>query len=165
MLRPTPSDVACDTGPIIALNRIRRLDLLRAMIPSIRVPSIIVGELRAGAGKDDVPLTEWLATVTIQDTTQAPDAFLSAELDAGEAAVITLAKELNIGVLMDERKGRRVAEFAYGLNVLGTGRILLEAKERKLIEQVRPLVEQMQAGGYYLSERLRTGLYRAAGEL
>lgn len=163
--RPPPIEVVCNTGPIIALSRIGRLDLLRQIIPSIRVPSIVVGELKDGFGKADLNVSGWLETIVIQDSSSLPDAFLSAELDAGEAAVITLAKELNIGVLMDERKGRRVAAEAYGLMVIGTGRILLEAKNRRLIGQIRPLVEQMRAGGYYLSERLMRNLCREAGEL
>ena len=163
--RLTPADVACNTGPAIALSRIGHLNLLRQIIPSIRVPSVVAKELEDGLGESDVSVGDWLLAVKIQDPARSPDAFLSAELDAGEAAVITLAKELDIGVLMDDRKGRRVAALAYGLAVIGTGRILLEAKERRLVTEIRPLVEQMRAAGYYLSDRLVHKLYSEAGEL
>lgn len=78
--------------------------------------------------------------------------------------MIALAREIGAGVVMDERKGRRVAVMAYGLHVVGTGRILLEAKERGRIGRVRPLVEQMQDAGYYLSMRLKERLFQEAGE-
>ena len=92
------------------------------------------------------------------------DPFLTAELDAGEAAVIALARELSLPVLMDERKGRKIAVLAFNVAVFGTGRILVEAKRHGFIERVRPAMEQMRAAGYFLSERLVQHIAREAGE-
>jgi len=161
---PLPSDVVCDTGPVIAFGRINRLDLLFKVIPSVRIPVVVERELRDGLEADDASLDAWLKRATIQEPAVPPDAFLAGELDAGEASVIALAKELQIGVLMDERKGRRVAALAYGLTVMGTGRLLLEAKERGIVTEIRPLMEKMREGGYYISDRLFENLCRAAWE-
>ncbi len=50
------------------------------------------------------------------------DSLLASQLDAGEAAVVTLARQWQgAEVLMDERRGRRVAEQVYGLRIVGTG--------------------------------------------
>ena len=67
-------------------------------------------------------------------------------------------------VLIDERKGRRVAMLVYGLRVTGTGGILLAAKQAGLLKEIRPLMLQMRANGYFLSARLVSGVCQAAGE-
>jgi predicted nucleic acid-binding protein len=41
--------------------------------------------------------------------------------------------------LMDERKGRRVAREVYGLDVMGTARLLTDAKEAQLVPSVGEL--------------------------
>jgi uncharacterized protein len=162
--RPLPSDVVCNTGPIIAFRRINQLDLLQNIIPSVRVPSAVEREVRAGLDEGDAVLDAWLKRAMVHDPSAPPDAFLAGELDAGEASVIALANELQIGVLMDERKGRRVAALAYGLTVIGTGRILIEAKERGFVSEIRPLMDKLRETGYYISDRLFQSLCRAAGE-
>lgn len=69
---------------------------------------------------------------------------LTLVVDQGEAEVIALAEEKYCTlVLMDDRKGRRVAA-ARGLNVLGTVGLLLKAKSAGHIPSVKtdPLGEK-----------------------
>ena len=56
-------------------------------------------------------------------------------LGVGESAAIRLARKLDCPLLLDERRAR-VAARKQGLRVLGTGRVLLAAKERGLIPGV-----------------------------
>ncbi len=50
-------------------------------------------------------------------------------VDKGEASVIHLVREKGADfVLIDERKARKIARKIYGLNVVGSARILVEAK-------------------------------------
>lgn len=156
--------VVCNTGPVFGLHLIGRLELLTQLIPQIVVPAVVVGELRAGMGAGDVALQHWLQSVTVCEPIAPIGPFLTAELDAGEAAVIALARELSLPVLMDERKGRKIAVLAFNIAVFGTGRILVEAKRHGFIERVRPAMEQMRAAGYFLSERLVQHIAREAGE-
>jgi len=90
---------------------------------------------------------------------------LLAELDAGEAAVITLARSLSgAGIVMDERKGRRLARLVYGLEVKGTCGLLVAAKHRGLVSAVKPLLEGMRAKGYFLGPQLVAECLRQCGE-
>ena len=84
--------VVCNTGPVVGLHLIGRLELLTQLIPQIVVPAVVVGELRAGMGAGDVALQHWLQSVTVCEPIAPIDPFLTAELDAGEAAVIALAR-------------------------------------------------------------------------
>lgn len=96
---------------------------------------------------------------------QAPEPLLLAELDLGEASVIQAAREQGCKcVLMDERRARRVASTIYGLTVKGTCSLLVEAKRRQLIPTVRPALESMIAGGYFIGPQLMAECLRRAAE-
>ena len=62
----------------------------------------------------------------------------------GEREAIILAEELQAQLLIDAQRGREVAT-ALGLAVLGSLRILGEAKRRGFIAAVRPLIEELLA--------------------
>lgn len=85
-------------------------------------------------------------------------------LDLGEAATISLAVHVSASlVLMDERKGRKIAREVYGIAVIGTGRLLVEAKRATLISSVRPAIEQMRANGYWLADNIVAEILQQAG--
>jgi len=84
-------------------------------------------------------------------------------LDAGEAAAIALALELHGAVLMDERLGRSVAK-RHHLPIIGSAGVLLAAKQRGLLPAVKPILEDWQAMGYYLSAALLQEVLARAGE-
>jgi len=64
---------------------------------------------------------------------------------------------------MDDLVGRRAA-ISLGLKVLGTLGILLQAKERKLVPAIKPLVEQLLAFGFHADEELIGRVLQSAGE-
>lgn len=59
--------------------------------------------------------------------------------------------ELNAQLCIDEQRGRAIA-IAQGLEVVGILRILAEAKQRGLITNVRPIVDELLASGYWIHE-------------
>jgi len=83
-------------------------------------------------------------------------------LHSGEASVVCLAQELRADfVLLDERKARRIARTVYGLKVIGSARLLVEAKRRGLIDKVGEAIKMMQDGGYWISDAiLKEALYQ-----
>ena len=64
---------------------------------------------------------------------------------------------------MDDGLARRIAQAA-GLEVWGTLKILLEAKNQGLIEKIAPLIDQMIAAGMWLSMDIRHRILKLAGE-
>jgi predicted nucleic acid-binding protein len=140
------------------------LGLLHRLFEKVWIPAVVQQELTGSRRFPAVAQTfnhAWL-----QLSPACPfDAFLAAELDPGEAAMISLAQQLkNAVVLIDERKGRRVAERVYGLRILGTGGLLLRAKTVGLIAGVQSCLSAMKANGYYLGDRLVRAVCQAAGE-
>jgi uncharacterized protein len=160
------TSVVCNSGPLIALGGIDRLDLLRDLFEQVSVPAQVVAEWRQGGqrqtGLDALQRATWINEVAA--TTQ-PDPLLTSLLDMGEAFAIDLAKRSGPSLLlMDEAKGRRIARDIFGLQVIGTGRVLVEAKRAKLIIEVAPLITEIRSNGYWLSDKIVTEIQRQAGE-
>ncbi len=84
-------------------------------------------------------------------------------LGRGESEAIALALAYKCPLLIDERKGRRVAK-EMGLDILGTGATLIIAKNYGVIESVRPSLEQLDAMGIYLSAKVKSQILSRAGE-
>ena len=74
-------------------------------------------------------------------------------LDAGEASAICLAIHKNYNILIDEKKGRKVAK-RYELKVIGSLAVLIKAKNKQIIPRAKPLLLKLKEHGYYISERL-----------
>jgi len=156
--------VVCNTGPIIALSRAGIGHLLPRLFPKVLTTFQVEAELTAKDAGDAAAVQATLAGIEIIGSS-TPDPMLVTELDAGEASVIQAARDLGLaGVLIDERRARRIAAEAYGLEVRGTCAILVRAKRLSLISNVRPLVELMIEGGYFMGPRLLAECLKQAGE-
>lgn len=155
-----------NAGPLVALSLIDQLDLLPALFAQCWVPQTVFDEVAvAGIGKpgsQSLQSAEWRARVRMSPT---PDPLLVMELDAGEADVISLARQLSpCAAIIDERRGRRIAQQVYGLNVKGTAGILVEAQRRGLISGVRPRLLELRAAGYFIADSVIVAACNAAGE-
>jgi predicted nucleic acid-binding protein len=107
---------------------------------------------------DDYP---WLKTV---DPEHVPSQWLASSFGPGELAAMALALEYPAHVvLLDDALARRTAQAA-GLNVWGTLRVLLEAKEHGFTNSVEAHVDGLIAAGMWISDDLRQRILKLAGE-
>ena len=160
------SDIVCNAGPLIALAGIERVDLLHDLFGVVLVAREVQLEVETGGitgtGSTIFHEAPWLKVVQLG---KEIDPLLASTLDRGEAATVALALVHSAAlVLMDEVKGRRVARNVYGLEVVGTGRLLVEAKQASLVALVRPLIEQMRRNGYWIADKIVAEVLRQAGE-
>ena len=159
------STIVCNTGPIIGLSRAGTCHLLGALFARVLLPEPVVAELRAAHTGDAAEIERAIALTDVVPLVQAPEPLLLADLVLGEASVIQVCREHGIkNVLIDERRARRVANTVYGLTVKGTCALLLEAKNRRLVAAVRPALEAMKAGGYFIGTQLMAECLRRAAE-
>jgi hypothetical protein len=86
-------------------------------------------------------------------------------VDLGEAEAIQLARELRADqLLMDERKGRRLA-VQEGIPVIGLLGVVLLSRRKHLIPSARALIDQMQIeAGIYLSHDVKEAALASVGE-
>jgi len=75
-------------------------------------------------------------------------------LKSGEAETIVQADELNVdGVLIDDLKARKIAKLR-GLKVIGTIGILVDAKEKGVISELKPLLDLLISKKIRISKEL-----------
>lgn len=158
----TVERLVINTGPLVALSKAHALDVAAELPYRFICPEQVRTELKAGAEKGYNEIApSWLE---VQALERPLDLIARSTLDAGEAAVIQLAHELDIRrVCLDERKARRAASAA-GLEVVGTLGLLLRAKNLGIISVLRPFVDRMRQGGDWFDLKLVEELLRAAGE-
>lgn len=92
---------------------------------------------------------------------------LNPGVDPGEASAIGCARYQTAAghfvlLLIDERCGRAEARRQV-LNMLGTAAVLVLAKEHGMVASCAPLLEQLRANGYYLSDNLVAAVLEQAG--
>lgn len=159
--------VVSDTSPITNLAAIGRLDLLRPLFHSVLIPGAVAAELAAcpadAPGFVDLSANDWLVVRPVVEPSVA--AALSLDLDVGEAEAIALALEARADiVLMDERRGRRLAR-RLGLRPLGLLGILVKAKRDGAIEQVKPLLDSLiSEAGFWIAPGLYSRVLREVSE-
>lgn len=113
-------------------------------------------------GADSLANGHWAAHVR---ASPEPDPLLIAELDLGEAAVISLARaNAPCMVIIDEKRGRKIAHQVYGLPVKGTAGLLVEASRRGLLDDLHTILLNLKQAGYYLSESPIESACQAARE-
>lgn len=89
---------------------------------------------------------------------------LSGRLGAGESEAIALAAEIPDALLvMDDAEGRRAAH-ELGLRVTGLLGVLVEAKATGMLAAIAPVLDELVASGFWLSEAMRSVVLRSAGE-
>jgi uncharacterized protein len=158
--------VVCNTGPILALLISDEVDVLRHIFEEVIIPEAVHNEIVEGgafsAGLSDYLTIKWIKVLPISSPV---DPLLTTSLDAGEAAVIKLAIELKADfTLIDERKARKIARSIYGQKVIGSARILVEAKKLGLIDNVSVILQRMRDGGYWLGDSIVEAVISEAGE-
>ena len=159
------AEVISNTSPLLYLHRIRKLDWLSQLFSIVRVPGAVVRELQEGQRRGyDVPDLERIEGIQVVAPQSVPSEWLTLDLGAGELEALALALEHpDHVVLLDDDLARRVAQAA-GLEVWGTLKILLQAKERDLTPSIAAHLDQLERSGMWISESLRRRVLNLAGE-
>lgn len=159
--------VISDTSPLIHLASVGQLQLLQSLYHEIVVPQAVADELLFKT--KDLDVREQIETATWIQTRSAADRVLVSkldlQLDTGEAEAIALAIELHADLLLiDERKGRKAARD-FHLKTGGVLSVLMDAKRRKLIAEVLPLIAaMMDKTNFRVSEELLAEVRRLTKE-
>lgn len=160
--------VVADSSILIALSAIGQLDLLLARFPGgIAVPPAVwdevVGKGGERSGAREVGSKDWIRVE--HPSNRALVQTLRSWLDSGESEAIALAYEKQTSVLLDEREGRRRAQWL-GLKVLGTVGLLVWAKQTGRIGSLREQLDVLQSeGGFRMSRSLYEYALRTVDEL
>ncbi|BAZ81557.1 MAG: DUF3368 domain-containing protein [Sphaerospermopsis kisseleviana] len=140
---------------LIGLERIGRLEILPQVFSFIFIPLAVQKEVGIN---EDWPIVQPVANLALV-------AALKTQLDPGEAEAITLAIELgDVFLIIDERNARGIAQ-QMGLKVIGTLGMLLRAKEKGVISEVKPLIMSLESVNFRIAPALIQKALILAGEL
>lgn len=161
--------IVSDTGPLITLEKLTDgYKFISKIYDRILVPTIVTQELYRGE------FSSWSAyerhyglSDLIEVTNPTSDSTLSAVqlLDEGEKQAIELAYEQNLPLLIEEEKGRNLAQ-SLGLQISGIAGQILKAYREEIIEIVevkQKLKELLKAGR--IGNKMYIGLIATVQEL
>ncbi len=149
--------VVSDASPLIGLGKINQLDLLSKLFQQIIIPPAVEDECvfyRNKPGADAILSAIKKKDISVHHKPIDLVANLSKVLGPGEIEAISLAVKINRPLLIDERKGR-IAAKQQDVNIIGTGGVLIAAKQQQIISKIQPVLDDLIQSGYRISDRLR----------
>ncbi|QTN32310.1 DUF3368 domain-containing protein [Akkermansiaceae bacterium] len=159
--------VVTDTSVILNLCLIQRAELLPQLFGKIICPPSVRAEFERLAKYDPrfagLFFPEFIEVKPVGKI--QPELGANHRIHPGEIEAISLALESNAqALLIDERAGRQAAA-ALGLQCIGILGILLQAKSKRLIESVSPLIAQLESQGqFWMAPGLVKRILELAGE-
>lgn len=159
-------ELICNTSVMQFLHQLGLLNILPAVASSVCVPGAVCTELAAGRALGaDVPDPATLGWATTRSPQATPALPHSTSLGAGERDVLWLAMETATSVaVLDDRDARRVAR-QLGIRLTGTLGLLVDAKQRRLIVAVAPVLNELERNNFHMSPRIRETILKAVGEI
>lgn len=153
-----------DATALICLAKISELPLLEALGAEIIIAQSVMDEIDQ---KDD-GVSAQIRNHALFSTQSALNRKLFEELtlflDPGESESIIIAKERNIPLLIDERKGRVMAQ-EMGVKVIGTVGLIALAFKKGHIDSSKAMqiYESLEGVGFRTTEGLKQWLMRMVG--
>jgi predicted nucleic acid-binding protein len=153
---PTPSNpTVSNTSCLIALEGIGRLHLLEQLYQQLVIPGAVAREW-------GIAIPSWMTIQPVQN--QPLIHALHLQVGLGEAEAIALALETAATrLILDDLRARRVAA-SFSIPVTGTVGVVLRAKQQGLVPLVRPVFDDLQAAGFWISGALLQQALQLAGE-
>jgi uncharacterized protein len=155
-----------NTSPLVFLDNLGRLELLRYERREVYIPRAVAEEIAekpdAAAQAVQIGCVTWIQVGNVTDETAVT--LVQASLQKGKAEVIILAIELHAErLVMDAQDARRFANRC-GLTVVGTLGILLAAKQRGAIASLRVEINALASLGFRANPQLVTTVLQSGRE-
>ncbi len=157
--------VIVNSTPLIVLCGIGRLNILKEMYGEIIIPSAVFKEVVVKTDSACAQIKtagEWIHVEQIRDHSEKK--MYKAKLHDGEVEVMILAQEQKADlVILDDNAAKKTAKYL-GLSVTGTLGVLVKAKRKGIIKEVRPLLSEMRQNGFYISNAVENMVLKEAEE-
>jgi len=142
--------IVSDSTALIILFDLDRLDLLENLFEEIYITPSVLEEI---SFKYSIILPLFIKVIKPKNS----ELFNSLQmiLDIGESEAIALAQEMNLAIIIDEKKGRKIAKNM-GIKVIGLlGVVYLNAKKGFLSKsQTREFLNKAISNGYRISNKM-----------
>jgi predicted nucleic acid-binding protein len=159
--------VVADTSVILNLCRVQHERLLQQIFKRVLIPAQVADEFmrlsKVQQRFSSLVLPDWIEIISSPQS--FPPEVVQAHLDLGESAAIALCLDQKAdALLIDESLGREVAA-KLGVRTIGILGILIEARRRKFIPDVKTILERLETeAGFWIAPGLRNRVLQLAGE-
>jgi predicted nucleic acid-binding protein len=159
--------VVADTSVILNLCRVQHERLLQQIFKRVLIPTQVADEFmrlsKVQQRFSGLALPDWIEILSSPQS--FPPEVVQAHLDLGESAAIALCLDQKAdALLIDESLGREVAA-KLGVRTIGILGILIEARRRKFIPDVKTILERLETeAGFWIAPGLRNRVLQLAGE-
>jgi len=147
--------IISDSTTLIVLFDLDRLDLLSNIFTHIIIPDAVHKEISA---KLPLSLPSFMKVQKVTDSDILD--VLKSVLDLGESEAIALAIELELPLIIDEKKGRKIA-LREGIKIIGLlGVIYLNIKKGFISEEeAKGFLDDAVVNGYRISKTLVADMF------
>lgn len=153
-----------DSSALIALAHCNCLETLETLFGVVKIPEAVYREVIYEFKPESEKLKQFLAQ-KIEKVNILDYLIVEGVLGNGEMEAMALYK--NIGgdwLLVDDEKARKAARLN-NIKIIGSLGVLLIAKERKLIQYIRPYINKIQESNIYYSEKILKEVFELANEI
>ncbi len=142
--------IISDSTSLIILFDLERLELLSNIFKMIYIPKAVYEEI---SFKEDIMLPKFIKIIEVKNSELLNS--LKNLLDVGESEAIALAKMKNLPLIIDEKKGRKIAQNL-DLKIIGLlGIVYLNVKSDLLSkDEAEKFLTTAVDNGYRISKKL-----------
>lgn len=156
--------VIADSSALVALSVCEVLHLLEPLFDEIKVPQAVFDEVNIANKPEAKTLKQFLADKVMQVSLAAWTIEKSNGLGKGEIEAIALYKQEAADLLLiDDARAKKTA-YINNVEVMGSLGVLLLAKRRGLIAEIRPLLDKLSDSDIFVSSNLLERILVLAGE-
>lgn len=160
--------VIADAGPLIALSRIGKLDLLQQLFQQIIITTTVRDEILENdhcKGKVEVKKAINAGWVKVQSVNMMEWRPINTGVDAGEASAIYLALQMpdTTLLIMDDQAGRAEAKYQK-ITITGTAAVIGMTKIQGYILSAGDVLHTLRDTGYYIGDAIVELVLRDIGE-
>lgn len=152
--------IVSDTSSLIILSKLDQLILLENLFNKVLIPQRVEQELQAKEDGVYKKINSHSLFEVVKSENNEELAILDGILDYGEAEAIVLARERQLILLIDEKKGRKIAK-GMGISIIGfLAVLLLNYRNNKLDKDaIEDIILQAEKLGFRLSKRLKLDFF------
>jgi len=149
--------IVSDSTTLIILFDLNRLELLANLFEKIYLPQSVFDEINF---KKEIVLPEYMKVVEIKDSELLHS--LNLLLDIGESEAISLAKEKQLPLIIDEKKGRKIAQNM-DIRIIGLLGIIYLNIKKDFITQKEAIIflDTAIKSGYRIHQKLIDEMFQS----
>ncbi|MGK5093467.1 DUF3368 domain-containing protein [Deltaproteobacteria bacterium TL4] len=155
--------IVADSSPLIALASCQSLELLEQLYSTIKVPGVVFDEVTI-EGKVEAKALKAFLKNKVENIDLSNYLIFPSPLGRGELEAMALYRKLSANkLLVDDLNARKVAKLN-NISIIGSLGILLLAKDKKLIPEIKPRIDALKNSDIYISDGLILRTLKAAKE-